>query len=78
VAAAALAGRTLAELVTGQDTPNTRLPWVNRQPRPWEPEPLRWLGVNAGRIGATLTDARENRTGRPSHLGAVLARLTGH
>jgi glycine/D-amino acid oxidase-like deaminating enzyme len=78
VAAAALAGRTLAELATGQDTPNTRLPWVNRRPRPWEPEPLRWLGVNAGRVGAALTDTRENRTGRPSHLGAVLARLTGH
>jgi glycine/D-amino acid oxidase-like deaminating enzyme len=77
VAAAALAGKTLAELVTGQDTPNTRLPWVNRQPRPWEPEPLRWLGVNAGRIGAAVADARENRTGRPSHLGRALSRLTG-
>ncbi|MDT3441161.1 MULTISPECIES: FAD-binding oxidoreductase [unclassified Pseudofrankia] len=78
VAASALAGRTLAELVAGLDTPNTRLPWVNRRTRPWEPEPLRWLGVNAGRLGAATADARENRTGRPSHLGKAVDRLTGH
>jgi glycine/D-amino acid oxidase-like deaminating enzyme len=77
VAAAALAGRTLAELVAGHETPITRLPWVNRAPRPWEPEPLRWLGVNAGRLAAAATDARENRTGRPSRLGTALDRLTG-
>jgi glycine/D-amino acid oxidase-like deaminating enzyme len=78
VAAAALAGKTLAELVAGHETPNTGLPWVNRTPRLWEPEPLRWLGINAGRLGAAATDARENRTGRPSHLGKALERLTGH
>ena len=77
VAAAALAGRTLAELVAGQETPNTSLPWVNRTPRQWEPEPLRWLGINAGRVGAAAMDARENRTGRPSHLGKAVERLTG-
>lgn len=78
VAASALAGRTLAELVVGKETPRTGLPWVNRPVRPWEPEPLRWLGVNAGRIGAAAADARENRTGRPSRLGTVVDRLTGH
>jgi glycine/D-amino acid oxidase-like deaminating enzyme len=78
VAASALAGRTLAELVTGHDTPNTRLPWVNRPVRRWEPEPLRWLGVNGGRMAAAGADARENRTGRPSALGAAVGRLTGH
>ena len=78
VAASALAGRTLAELAAGLDTSNTRLPWVNRPTRRWEPEPLRWVGVNVGRLGAAAADAQENRTGRPSPLGKVVDRLTGH
>jgi len=78
VAASALAGRTLAELIAGLDTPYTKLPWVNRPGRLWEPEPLRWLGVNAGRVGAAAADARENRTGRPSRLGKAVDRLIGH
>ena len=45
VAASNLAGRTLADLVLGRDTPRTALPWVNHRPRRWEPEPARWLGV---------------------------------
>ncbi len=78
VAASNLAGRTLADLVTGRQTPLTALPWVaHRSPR-WEPEPLRWLGVNAGLRLATAADAQERRTGKPSPLGPVLARLTGH
>lgn len=42
-----LAGRTLADLALRRDTELTRLPWVNRRVKRWEPEPLRWLGVNA-------------------------------
>lgn len=53
VTAAALAGRTLAELTLDQDTERTRALWVN--PRPchglkagrWEHEPLRWLGIQS-------------------------------
>ena len=45
VTATNLAGRTLRDLVLRRDTPLTRLPWVGRQVRHWEPEPLRWLGV---------------------------------
>ena len=41
-----LAGRTLADLVLGRETDLVHLPWVNRRVRPWEPEPLRWLGVH--------------------------------
>jgi glycine/D-amino acid oxidase-like deaminating enzyme len=41
------AGRTLADLITGADTPLTRFPWVNHRSRDWEPEPLRWLGVQS-------------------------------
>jgi glycine/D-amino acid oxidase-like deaminating enzyme len=78
VAATNLAGRTLADLVTGQDTPLTRLPWVGHRSRSWEPEPLRWLGVNAGLRLAEAADREEARTARPARLGTVLARLTGH
>ena len=73
-----LAGRTLADLITGEQTDVTRLPWVNRRSRRWEPEPLRWLGVTASvRIGSAA-DAEELRTGRPSRRAAVISRLTGH
>ena len=45
VTTAHLAGRTLADLLTGTDSELVRLPWVGRRPRRWEPEPLRWAGV---------------------------------
>jgi len=73
-----LAGRTLADLLTGRESSLTRLPWVNHRVRRWEPEPLRWLGVNAGLRLATAADAEEARTGRPSRLAPLLSRLTGH
>ena len=73
-----LAGRTLADLVTGRSTELTALPWVNHDSRRWEPEPLRWLGINAGLRLASAADADEQRSGRASRLGPVLARLTGH
>lgn len=41
-----LAGRTLADLALGRETGLAGLPWVNRRVRKWEPEPLRWLGIN--------------------------------
>ena len=79
VATTNLAGRTLADLVAGTRAATlTRLPWVDHRSRRWEPEPLRWLGVNAGLRLAQLADAEEARTGRPARLGKVLAALTGH
>ena len=64
VATTNLAGRTLADLVTGADSDLVTLPWVNHRSRRWEPEPLRWLGINAGLRAMTLADAEETRTGR--------------
>ncbi len=78
VAASNLAGRTLADLVLGRDTPLTALPWVGHRSPRWEPEPLRWLGVNAGLRVAHLADREELATGRPARLGVVLDRLTAH
>lgn len=73
-----LAGRTLADLILGRDSELTALPWVQHPTRRWEPEPLRWLGVNAGLRLASWADAEERVTGRPSVLARPLAALTGH
>jgi glycine/D-amino acid oxidase-like deaminating enzyme len=78
VALSNLAGRTLADLVTTRDTALISLPWVQHRSRRWEPEPLRWLGVNAGLQLATLADREERLTGRPALLGAALSALTSH
>ncbi|MCW2820089.1 MAG: glycine/D-amino acid oxidase [Marmoricola sp.] len=77
VATTNLAGRTLADLVTGASTDLTSLPWVNHRSRAWEPEPLRWLGINAGLRAMTLADAEETRTGRGSRIARAMAPLTG-
>ena len=61
-----LAGRTLRDLVLERDTELTRLPWVGHRSPLWEPEPLRWLGVNAGLRAMTWADTEERLTGRPS------------
>lgn len=78
VAAANLAARTLADLVCGRDTERTTHPWVQHRSPGWEPEPLRWLAVNAVlRIGAAA-DRRERR-GRSAGLGGTLFDTTsGH
>lgn len=74
-----LSGRTLADLITGVDSPLVRLPWVGHQGRKWEPEPLRWLGINSMVRLPISADASEERTGRPARVrSAVLSRLTGH
>jgi glycine/D-amino acid oxidase-like deaminating enzyme len=59
-----LAGRTLRDLVLRNDTELTALPWVGRQVRQWEPEPLRWIGVQAIYALFRSADRREN-TGLP-------------
>jgi glycine/D-amino acid oxidase-like deaminating enzyme len=72
-----LAGRTLADLIAGADTPLTRLPWVGHRSPRWEPEPLRWLGVNAGLWSMKLADRSETRSGRPSRLAGAMGHLLG-
>jgi len=72
-----LAGRTLAALILGRDDPVTRLPWVGHRSRRWEPEPLRWLLVNAGLRLMTLADHEERLTRRESVLASTLSRALG-
>jgi glycine/D-amino acid oxidase-like deaminating enzyme len=78
VATSNLAGRTLADLITGTASDRTALPWVGHRSRRWEPEPLRWLGINAALRLTEAADARESRTGRPSRLATLLDRALGH
>ena len=74
-----LAGRTLADLVTGADSDLVRLPWVDHRSRSWEPEPLRWLGINGLLRLPAGADAFEARTGRRSRRReALMARVLGH
>jgi glycine/D-amino acid oxidase-like deaminating enzyme len=72
-----LAGRTLRDLILGHRTELTGLPWVNHRSRQWEPEPLRWAGVNVGLRAMALADAEERVTGRPSRIARLVAPLTG-
>ena len=73
-----LAGRTLADLLTGSDTELTRLPWVNHRSPDWEIEPLRFLGANAGMMAMAVADAEEQATGRASIAARVMGPLVGH
>ena len=72
-----LAGRTLADLITGTDSALTKLPWVNHHSRRWEPEPLRWLGINVGLKAMTIADSTELHTGKPSRLAQAAQRFIG-
>jgi glycine/D-amino acid oxidase-like deaminating enzyme len=78
VATTNLAGRTLAQLITSQESELTRLPWVGHTSRRWEPEPLRWLGVNGGRLLMTSSDRSEERTGKPAKLARAFGRFIGY
>jgi glycine/D-amino acid oxidase-like deaminating enzyme len=72
-----LAGRTLRDLILERDTELVRLPWVNHESPGWEPEPLRWLGVNAGLRAMAAADVTEGISGRPSRLARVVSRFLG-
>ena len=78
-----VAGRTLADLITGCDSDLIRLPWVDHHSPRWEREPWRWLGVNVGRIAAGRADAAEAGSSRLAGWRAaawrrLLGALTGH
>jgi glycine/D-amino acid oxidase-like deaminating enzyme len=77
VAAANLAGRTLADLIAGRDSALTRLAWVGPFGRSWEPEPLRFTGVRVVHGLMEAADRREAGTGRPSRLARAAELLSG-
>jgi len=72
-----IAGQTLAELINGRDTERTSLPWVNHAWPNWEPEPFRWIGINAGLALAKSADRTEQRTGKHSRKADLGVWLRG-
>lgn len=72
-----LAGRTIADLVTGNDSELVGLPWVNHRSRNWEPEPLRFVGANLGLLAMDIADLEERVTHRPSLAAKLMAPLVG-
>jgi glycine/D-amino acid oxidase-like deaminating enzyme len=80
VAAANLAGRTLADLVAGEKSELTTLPWVGHRSRTWEPEPARWAGVHGlyalYRLADRLESAAPDGTGNAQvRVGEALGRV---
>ncbi|MFD8984862.1 NAD(P)/FAD-dependent oxidoreductase [Streptomyces sp. NPDC059564] len=79
VATANLAARTLRDLVLGDSTDLTTLPWVHHRVRRWEPEPFRWLGVHALYAAYREADRHETTTHRPTTtpLARLADRISG-
>ena len=75
VAASHLAGKTVRDLVLGVDSDLVHLPWVGHRVRKWEPEPLRWVGVNLGRKLTESIDRAEDAGRRPRLRQGLLDRL---
>jgi hypothetical protein len=68
-----LAGRTLADLVTGTPSELVAMPWVEHRSRRWEPEPLRYLASRAivGVLGSA--DRHEDSTGRTARRARLVS-----
>jgi len=79
VTATNLAGHTLADLIRGETTTRTTLPWVGHQARRWEPEPARWLGVAATYAAFRRADHNEAKGGSATSRWARIATaVSGH
>ena len=79
-----LAGRTLADLITGRDTELTRLPWVGHRSRSaGSPSRCAGSGSTSAGLAAARADDAEASTARSARWRAaawqrVLGALTGH
>jgi glycine/D-amino acid oxidase-like deaminating enzyme len=78
VAASNLAGRMLADQITGEDSEISRLPMAKHRSPDWEPEPLRWLGVRYVQRSMERLDERGRRTGKPPTGRTLGERLSRH
>ena len=65
-----LVAKTLAEKMSNIKTAN--LPFIDQGIGRWEPEPIRYLAVNAGFKATVLADYEEKITKRPSLLAAII------
>ena len=75
VGASNISGRTLADLVLGNESELASMPWVDHHARQWEPEPIRFLASRA--IHATLVsaDRLEDSTGRRARRARLVRRF---
>lgn len=78
VATSNLGGRVLADLITGTESPLTRLAMVGHRSPNWEPEPLRWAAVRFVQGGYRRLDERSARTGKPPTGRSLVERLSRH
>ena len=69
-----VAARAMAELVVHGESD---FPLVGHRSRRWEPEPLRWLGINAMNHLSAIVDRREDANRRGGILARVLDSLIG-
>ena len=75
VATANLSGRVLADLITETDSELAQLPMTRHVSKPWEPEPLRWLGVTFVRRSRQRSIAEVERTGAYRERPTLAQRL---
>jgi glycine/D-amino acid oxidase-like deaminating enzyme len=73
-----LAGRTLRDLVLDTPSDLTALPWVNHRVRRWEPEPLRYIAVQALYAAYSAADRSEaGGRGATSPLATIADLVSG-
>ena len=65
-----LVAKTLAEKMSNVKTAN--LPFIDQRIGRWEPEPIRYLAVNAGFKATVMADYEEKITKRPSLIAAII------
>jgi glycine/D-amino acid oxidase-like deaminating enzyme len=75
VAPSHLAGRVLADLITGADSDAVGLPMVNTAPRKFPPQPLRAIGAAVVRRAIIAKDTAEERGHDANPLANAIARL---
>ena len=78
VSTANLAGRTLADLISGERTALTELPLANHRNPNWEVEPIRWLGIRYTQGAMARLDRRSEATGRPPTGRSLAERIASH
>ena len=78
VSTANLAGRTLADLITGERSPLTELPLVDHRSPDWEIEPLRWLGIRYTQGAMARLDRTSAATGKPPTGRSLAERIASH
>jgi glycine/D-amino acid oxidase-like deaminating enzyme len=78
VATSNLAGRSLADLILGQDSDLLQLPHINHKTRVWEPEPFRFVGVRYMQREFMRLDRKAESTGIAPDGRSLAERLTAH